>query len=137
MVCRRPSAVSLLSVLSPPRSSFSDPLCWCFLVPSLLLVVVVVSSPLLPQLTFEQAAERVKTLKTKPSNDVLLQLYGLYKQATVGDNTGAQPYAVQFEARAKWNAYTEQKGHTHTDAHAHAERRMVRQWSTMTSDGPV
>jgi diazepam-binding inhibitor (GABA receptor modulating acyl-CoA-binding protein) len=62
------------------------------------------------QLTFEQAAERVKTLKDKPSNDVLLQIYGLYKQATVGDNTGAQPWAVQVEARAKWEAWTSQKG---------------------------
>jgi acyl-CoA-binding protein len=41
---------------------------------------------------------------------VLLQIYGLYKQATVGDNTGAQPWAVQVEARAKWEAWTSQKG---------------------------
>lgn len=61
-------------------------------------------------MTFEEAAERVKTLKTKPSNDVLLQLYGLYKQATAGENTASQPWAVQMEARAKWEAWTAQKG---------------------------
>ena len=62
------------------------------------------------QLSFEQAAERVKSLKTKPSNEVLLQLYGLYKQATAGDNTASQPWAVQLEARAKWDAWTSFKG---------------------------
>jgi diazepam-binding inhibitor (GABA receptor modulating acyl-CoA-binding protein) len=38
-------------------------------------------------MTFEQAAEKVKSLKNRPANDMLLQLYGLYKQATVGDNS--------------------------------------------------
>lgn len=38
---------------------------------------------------FNKAAEDVKNLKEQPDNDDLLQLYGLYKQATVGDvNTG-------------------------------------------------
>lgn len=38
---------------------------------------------------FETAAKEVQELKTKPSNDELLKLYALYKQATVGDvNTG-------------------------------------------------
>lgn len=38
---------------------------------------------------FEKAAKEVNELKKKPSNDELLKLYGLYKQATVGDvNTG-------------------------------------------------
>jgi len=69
-------------------------------------------------LTFEQAAERVKTLKNRPANDVLLQLYGLYKQATVGDNTTDQPWAVQMEARSKWDAWTKQKGKSQDDAKA-------------------
>lgn len=34
---------------------------------------------------FEKAAEAVKTLSKKPSNDTMLKIYGLYKQATVGD----------------------------------------------------
>ena len=49
-------------------------------------------------------------LKTKPSNEVLLKLYALYKQATVGDVNIAQPWAVQLEARAKWDAWNELKG---------------------------
>lgn len=35
---------------------------------------------------FTTAAEEVQKLSTKPSNDELLELYGLYKQAIVGDN---------------------------------------------------
>jgi diazepam-binding inhibitor (GABA receptor modulating acyl-CoA-binding protein) len=35
---------------------------------------------------FEAAAAEVKTFTKRPTNDELLQLYGLYKQATVGDN---------------------------------------------------
>lgn len=34
---------------------------------------------------FEAAAERIKPV-TGPNNEEMLQLYGLYKQATVGDN---------------------------------------------------
>lgn len=35
---------------------------------------------------FEQAAKEVHELTSKPSNDDLLKLYALYKQATIGDN---------------------------------------------------
>jgi len=38
---------------------------------------------------FLEAAEQAKNLKSKPTDDEMLELYGLYKQATVGDvNTG-------------------------------------------------
>lgn len=38
---------------------------------------------------FKKAADDVKRLKTKPTDNEMLELYGLYKQATVGDvNTG-------------------------------------------------
>lgn len=41
------------------------------------------------QAEFEKLAEDVKNVKTRPSDQELLDLYGLYKQATVGDvNTG-------------------------------------------------
>jgi len=65
---------------------------------------------------FEAASERVKTLKQKPTNDQLLQLYGLYKQATVGDVNIGQPWAVQMEARAKWDAWNTRKGMSQEDA---------------------
>lgn len=38
---------------------------------------------------FDKAVEDVKNLNETPSNDQLLEIYALYKQATVGDcNTG-------------------------------------------------
>lgn len=41
---------------------------------------------------FIQAAEDVKSLAQKPSNDILLELYALFKQSIVGDiNTGTNP----------------------------------------------
>ncbi|XP_074572989.1 acyl-CoA-binding domain-containing protein 2-like isoform X2 [Curcuma longa] len=41
----------------------------------------------------------------KVSNDVQLQLYGLYKIATEGPCTVPQPSALKMTARAKWNAW--------------------------------
>jgi len=69
-------------------------------------------------LTFEEAAEVVKNLKNKPDQDTLLQIYGLYKQATVGDVNIAQPWKVQVEARAKWDAWNSYKGKTKEEAKA-------------------
>jgi len=68
---------------------------------------------------FETAAAEVKTFKTRPSNDELLALYGLYKQAIEGDNTTAQPWSINFEAAAKWNAWTKNKGMSKEDAQKH------------------
>lgn len=34
---------------------------------------------------FEKAAADVNNLKSRPSDDELLEIYALYKQATVGD----------------------------------------------------
>lgn len=39
--------------------------------------------------SFEEAVDKVKNLNETPSDNDLLELYGYYKQATVGDvNTG-------------------------------------------------
>ena len=47
---------------------------------------------------------------------VVFALQGLYKQATVGDNTTSQPWAVQMTERAKWDAWTANKGKSQDDA---------------------
>lgn len=39
----------------------------------------------LHQADFDGAAEDVKKLKTRPTDEELKELYGFYKQATVGD----------------------------------------------------
>lgn len=54
---------------------------------------------------FEEATVSVKTLTDKPDNKTLLELYALYKRATVGVNDTSKPWAVQLEARAKWDAW--------------------------------
>ena len=65
---------------------------------------------------FTAAAEAAKQLKNNPGNDKKLQLYGLFKQATVGDNNSSQPWAVQIEKRAKWDAWEANKGKTKQQA---------------------
>eukprot|EP00053_Salpingoeca_punica_P003473 m.43365 g.43365 ORF g.43365 m.43365 type:complete len:101 (+) comp12209_c0_seq2:92-394(+) len=39
-----------------------------------------------------------------------LEFYKYFKQATEGDVKGSQPWAVQLEARAKWDAWNSVKG---------------------------
>ena len=46
---------------------------------------------------FDDAAERVKKLPSKPSNENLLKLYALYKQATEGDIKGERPGGFDFK----------------------------------------
>lgn len=64
--------------------------------------------PLSPK--FEDAAADIKTHGKNLSNDQLLVLYGLYKQATVGDNNTAEPSFYQLSDKAKWKAWNGQKG---------------------------
>ena len=59
---------------------------------------------------FKAAAERVKTLTKRPSNDELLQLYALFKQATTGDVSGKKPSRLKIKERAKFEAWEKQKG---------------------------
>jgi len=66
---------------------------------------------------FETAVAESKTLAEKPSNEILLQLYSLYKQATEGDVSGegsSNPF--DFVAKAKHNAWAELKGKSKEDA---------------------
>ncbi|KAI4378192.1 hypothetical protein MLD38_015709 [Melastoma candidum] len=50
------------------------------------------------------AADRATSAR-KVGNDIRLKLYGLYKIATEGPCTGAQPSALKMSARAKWQAW--------------------------------
>lgn len=47
------------------------------------------------EMNFEEAAAKAKTLPESVTNEEKLSLYGLYKQATVGDVEGTQPWVVQ------------------------------------------
>ncbi|MCG9899698.1 MAG: acyl-CoA-binding protein [Sediminibacterium sp.] len=60
---------------------------------------------------FEQAVALSKTLSEKPSNETLLQLYSLYKQATEGDAGADGPSnPFDFVGKAKYDAWTALKG---------------------------
>eukprot|EP00757_Euglenozoa_sp_SAG-D1_P003135 gene3135-2137_t len=50
------------------------------------------------------------------NNDQKLKIYSLYKQSTEGDVKGNQPWAVQVQARAKWDAWKTCNGMGKKDA---------------------
>ncbi|XP_018467749.1 acyl-CoA-binding protein isoform X2 [Raphanus sativus] len=54
---------------------------------------------------FEEHADKVKKLTTKPSDADLLILYGLFKQATVGPVDTSRPGMFSMKERAKWDAW--------------------------------
>jgi diazepam-binding inhibitor (GABA receptor modulating acyl-CoA-binding protein) len=59
---------------------------------------------------FIQAAKDVKNLTYKPSNDELLELYGLFKQSIVGDNATPVPGMFDLQGKAKHSAWLKLKG---------------------------
>ena len=64
---------------------------------------------------FEAAAERAKGLPTQ-ANDVLLELYSLYKQASAGDVSGDKPGMFDFVGKAKYEAWELRQGMSRDDA---------------------
>ncbi|KPI86406.1 hypothetical protein ABL78_4522 [Leptomonas seymouri] len=78
---------------------------------------------------FEAAVEYVRSLpKDGPvqmDNNTKLEFYSLYKQATEGDVKGSQPWAVQIEARAKWDAWSARKGMSSEDAKTEYVKRLI------------
>lgn len=68
---------------------------------------------------FEKAVKQVKSMPSGsngPNNNEKLTMYGLYKQATVGDNTTDMPGFLNITGRAKWGAWNEYKGLSKEDA---------------------
>lgn len=59
------------------------------------------------KLRFEKAVFLIRNgpKDDSASTDKKLKFYSYYKQATEGDVQGSQPWSVQFEARAKWDAW--------------------------------
>lgn len=65
---------------------------------------------------FEAAVANSKKLSERPDNATLLKIYGLYKQATVGDNAEKKPGFGDMIGRAKWDAWNGFKGTSSDDA---------------------
>jgi len=59
---------------------------------------------------FEEAQATVKSLPPSVGNDDLLKVYGLYKQATVGDCNTDRPGMFDMKGKAKWDAWNALKG---------------------------
>ena len=54
---------------------------------------------------FIQAQNEVNGLDERPNNAELLKLYGLFKQATAGDNSAKRPSMLDVKGRAKYDAW--------------------------------
>ncbi len=65
---------------------------------------------------FEEAKKRVLDLPEKPSNEKMLELYALNKQATIGDINAEKPAMFDFVAAAKYNAWNGKKGMSQDEA---------------------
>ena len=65
---------------------------------------------------FEAAVANSKKLSQRPDNATLLKIYGLYNQATVGDNGEKKPGFSDMIGRAKWDAWNGFKGTASDDA---------------------
>lgn len=59
---------------------------------------------------FEAAKAKTDKLTKRPSNQELLSLYALYKQASEGDVSGDRPGGFDFKAIAKYDAWAALKG---------------------------
>lgn len=64
----------------------------------------------------EEAKNLTQQFTSKPSNEDLLRLYGLYKQATEGDNLTERPGGFDFKAAAKYNSWLNYKGKSKEEA---------------------
>jgi enoyl-CoA hydratase len=65
---------------------------------------------------FAQAQGALKTLTEDPGNDVKLNLYGLFKQASAGDVHGDSPSMFDMVGKAKYGAWETRKGLSSDDA---------------------
>ena len=65
---------------------------------------------------FNSAVTRSKELTVRPSNEDLLKLYSLYKQASEGDITGERPGGFDFKGAAKYDAWSSLSGKSSEEA---------------------
>ncbi len=65
---------------------------------------------------FQAAVDGAQQITSRPSNEDLLALYSLFKQATVGDATGKRPGVFDLKGRAKFDAWAARKGTSADDA---------------------
>lgn len=59
---------------------------------------------------FLSAAEKIKQSGKNLDNEMLLKLYGYYKQGTIGDCNIECPSFWQVKEKAKWEAWDQHRG---------------------------
>ena len=62
------------------------------------------------RIRFEEATRESQGLSQRPDEGTMLQLYALYKQATIGNVNTSRPSQFDFVGRAKWDAWEKLKG---------------------------
>lgn len=67
---------------------------------------------------FDEAVNYIQNAEGdfKPSNDLKLEFYALYKQATEGDIRGKRPGMMDFVGRAKYDAWEKVQGMSSEEA---------------------
>ena len=67
---------------------------------------------------FDEAVNYIQNAEGdfQPSNEMKLEFYALYKQATEGDVSGKRPGMMDFVARAKYDAWAKLEGTSNDDA---------------------
>uniref|UniRef100_A0AAZ3P4E6 Diazepam binding inhibitor, acyl-CoA binding protein n=1 Tax=Oncorhynchus tshawytscha TaxID=74940 RepID=A0AAZ3P4E6_ONCTS len=65
---------------------------------------------------FEKAADEVRRLTVQPSYAELAVVYGLYKQATLGNVNTERPGIFDFQGKSKWDGWKAQEGKSKEDA---------------------
>ncbi|KAL7077000.1 hypothetical protein ACQ4LE_004056 [Meloidogyne hapla] len=59
---------------------------------------------------FDKAVSDLKKLSTEPDDGTKLELYGLFKQASIGDVKGEKPGMLDFVGKAKYDSWNKNKG---------------------------
>ena len=68
---------------------------------------------------FEAYAQKMRDSKPDVNAPDMDKVYGLFKQAKLGDNPADKPGMLSgFETKAKWDAWEAQKGKTQEEAAA-------------------
>ncbi|KAF7638954.1 ACB domain-containing protein [Meloidogyne graminicola] len=65
---------------------------------------------------FDKAVSDLKNLPNDPDDVTKLELYGLFKQASIGDVSGEKPGILDFVGRAKFDSWSKNKGLTLEEA---------------------
>jgi acyl-CoA-binding protein len=78
---------------------------------------------------FDEAVALAMKLAPQPP-EVMMEVYGLYKQATQGDVQGRRPGIIDFKGQTKYDAWANRRGMSREDAmtaYVELVRRLVTQ----------